>query len=475
MLHVRVDALERLLRRPRRAGHDRPIDQRIERELIAADIETDRIAGFERGALGEKERQSGEAGLAHGVHIVVAGHDESELGFQRRARHVIALRILRVGVRQRGGGESRSDQQDRGAAARKPRHQPADTAAEIEHDQRVEQEQAKRCEKNRPAQILRLALAVEFVAGAGQRRDVERRQPIGGRQRIDREQALRRPVKAGRMVGGGAAGKSVGTGRAVAGGAMKRPKPSRTRLAAIIARAVLLLSPPVSAMALVPASATTRLSMSTKVPDSGKSDQRVSPVTWKRMISPLPRRAAVTSGVPSASVAQVFSLNAASGSARTCRLTVTSVRYGEAVERAVVRKGRQRLRFVPTQAAAEDAAAAAQPHRHQIVVGRRQPRAGEAQQNAAVLDPMRQPVVGIAGDIADIGEDQHRHVLIEKMRHCFGRRFTLRHPDIGERIERAGDVIAGGEQRLRGVGGCAGNDADGAAAPALVEQLHGAR
>jgi hypothetical protein len=62
--------------------------------------------------------------------------------------------------------------------------------------------------------------------------------------------------------------------------------------------------------AVVPASATMRLSISTKAPDSGKSDQRVSPVTWNSTIRPLPRRAAVTSGVPSASVAQVFSLSA---------------------------------------------------------------------------------------------------------------------------------------------------------------------
>ena len=39
-----------------------------------------------------------------------------------------------------------------------------------------------------------------------------------------------------------------------------------------------------------------RRSISTKVPDSGRSDQRVSPVTWKSTIKPLPRRAAVTSG-----------------------------------------------------------------------------------------------------------------------------------------------------------------------------------
>ena len=68
-----------------------------------------------------------------------------------------------------------------------------------------------------------------------------------------------------------------------------------------------------------------RLSMSTKAPDSGRSDQRVSPVTWNSTIRPLPRRAAVTSGVPSASVAQVFSLSVASGSASTWRVTVTSV------------------------------------------------------------------------------------------------------------------------------------------------------
>src|SRR5437773_42925 len=114
-----------------------------------------------------------------------------------------------------------------------------------------------------------------------------------------------------------------------------------------------------------------RLSISTKLPDSGRSDQRVSPVTWKSTIKPLPRRAAVTSGVPSASV----------------------------------------------------------------------------------------------------GEDEHRQVLVEKMRHRFRRRLALREPHIGERAERAPDVVARGQQRLRRIGGRAGDDADGAAAPALVEEL----
>ena len=40
--------------------------------------------------------------------------------------------------------------------------------------------------------------------------------------------------------------------------------------------------------------------------------------------------------------------------------------------------------------------------------------------------------------------------------------------------ERALQIEGRGEQRLRGVGGGAGDHADAAAAPALVEQLHGA-
>ena len=82
--------------------------------------------------------------------------------------------------------------------------------------------------------------------------------------------------------------------------------------------------------------------------------------------------------------------------------------------------------------------------------------------------------MGLAGDVADIGQHDHRHVLLDEAAHRFGRRRDLGEADIGERIERAGEVVGRGEQRLRGVGGRAGHDADGAAAPALVEQLHGA-
>ena len=47
--------------------------------------------------------------------------------------------------------------------------------------------------------------AIDFAARI-ERREIERREPVGGRQRVHREQPFRRAVEAGRMIGGGAAG-----------------------------------------------------------------------------------------------------------------------------------------------------------------------------------------------------------------------------------------------------------------------------
>ena len=151
------------------------------------------------------------------------------------------------------------------------------------------------------------------------------------------------------------------------------------------------------------------------------------------------------------------------------------VRHRHAGERAVARKTGELLRLFPAQAAAQDAAAAAQLHRHQVVVGGAgEMRTGKAHQHAAIVDPFVEPLARF-GDIADIGEDQHRQMLVEETLHRFRRRDAFGEADIGERIERAREIIGRADQRLRAVGGRAGHDADGAPAPALVEQLHGAR
>ena len=69
---------------------------------------------------------------------------------------------------------------------------------------------------------------------------------------------------------------------------------------------------------------TIRRSISTKLPDIGRSDQRMSALTWNRLTTPLPRCSPVTSGVPSSSEAQLLVASTASGSASTWRLTVMS-------------------------------------------------------------------------------------------------------------------------------------------------------
>ena len=165
-----------------------------------------------------------------------------------------------------------------------------------------------------------------------------------------------------------------------------------------------------------------RLSMSTKLPESGRSDQRVSAVTWNSTITPLPRLAAVTSGVPSASVAQVRSARPASGSASTWRVTVTS--FGTAMppnglsrEKAASCCGWSQLRLPPS----------VRPPRRSFTGTRSssaagEARAGEAHQHAAVLDPVGEPLARLAGDIADVGEDDHRHVLVDEARDRFGGR-----------------------------------------------------
>jgi hypothetical protein len=98
------------------------------------------------------------------------------------------------------------------------------------------------------------------------------------------------------------------------------------------------------------------------------------------------------------------------------------------------------LSLVPAQAAAENAAAAAQPDGHKVVLGRGKPRTGEPHQNAAVFNPASKSIMRVA-DIADIGKHQHRQILVKKMRHGISRRFPLRQAHIGKWLERALQVI----------------------------------
>ena len=214
-----------------------------------------------------------------------------------------------------------------------------------------------------------------------------------------------------------------------------------------------------------------RLSISTKLPDNGKFDHRVSPVTWNNTIIPLPRRAAVTSGVPSASVAQVLSLSAASGSARTWRVTVTSFGTGMPAngpprEKAASGCGLSQLsappRMRPPRRSLTGTRSSSDAARRGPAKRTNTPPSSIHWASRSWASPTLPTSVRIS-----IGSFWSRKRLTAS-----AGRFALGDAHVGKRIERPLDVETRRQQRFRHVGDGAGDDADGAALPALVEELH---
>ncbi len=161
---------------------------------------------------------------------------------------------------------------------------------------------------------------------------------------------------------------------------------------------------------------TMRFSISTNVPDSGRSDQRVSAVTWNRHDQALAaalRRSRVACrrpGSPRCGRSARLPARPAPGGSRLRRSAPSFRRTGFRARTPPDCCG-----FSQRQTAAENAAAAPQLHRHQIVVGGR-PAAGR--QSAPARRHSRsnvvEPFARVSGDIADIGEDQHRQALVDE-------------------------------------------------------------
>ncbi len=157
-----------------------------------------------------------------------------------------------------------------------------------------------------------------------------------------------------------------------------------------------------------------RRSISTKSPEIGRFDQSELAVTWNSTRRPLPRFAAVTSGVPSLSRAQISTSGVSSaGSASTCRLIVTSAGIGKPANGLLSSKAAKRLRRRPRKRAAKRPAAAAQWHGQKIVAGLLESRTGKADEQTAVLDEVLDFLCRLAGQRADVGEHQHRDVLLQ--------------------------------------------------------------
>ena len=225
LLHVAVDMFERLARRLLGPRNYRPIDQRIERELVARGIEPDWIAGFERSALRQKHREPLQPRFADPINLGIARNHIGEARLQRGAHGRFVVLCTGGGsCRQHGGTESGDCNRGGGGAAPAAQHARY-AASEPEYDQRVQCQKRQGGKQYRPAQILRFAHSISLLARV-ERRNVEPSKPIGWGERVHRQKSFGRSVEAGRVVGACAADKS------------RRNRPSAGRRRAEYAEAV---------------------------------------------------------------------------------------------------------------------------------------------------------------------------------------------------------------------------------------------
>ena len=168
------------------------------------------------------------------------------------------------------------------------------------------------------------------------------------------------------------------SGTAAGGGAPRRPKPSRVSTGGSAASA--------SAPWMPADSATIRRSICTNSPDSGRFDHSAVAVTWNSTMRPRParfrgdQRRAVGEARP-APLGQ-----ARRGLGQHLPLHRHLLRHGQAGEGRAGREGREALRLLPGQRAAE-LPLGAERHRQQRVGPLGDARAGEADQRAAGVDP----------------------------------------------------------------------------------------
>ncbi len=234
---------------------------------------------------------------------------------------------------------------------------------------------------------------------------VERRQPIGGGERVDGQEIFRRAVEARRVIGAGVRGK------------ISRHRPRRRRRRDEAAEAV------------EHAARRQRFVRGRRLGLVGVGDLRrtgerddalehIDEGAGKRQVGPARVAGDVEQHDQALAAPCRGDERSAVGERRPGVLAERRIRlgqhlpadghvigHGHAVERTLAGKRGEWLRLVPAQTAAERAPTAPQLDRNKIVVGGGKARAGEPYEHAAILDPARQAIMRLAGDIADIGED----------------------------------------------------------------------
>src|SRR5262249_28894259 len=124
----------------------------------------------------------------HGEVFLLRGYGRNLCGGRRR------LRLHRI-VQESANNPSRQQRRRRASSYSQVTKAPR----EPDHDQSIEQEQRKRRQEYRASQIQRLAVPVGIVFRV-EGGNVERRRTVGGRQRVDGNQAFGRAVETRWMI-----------------------------------------------------------------------------------------------------------------------------------------------------------------------------------------------------------------------------------------------------------------------------------
>ena len=171
---------------------DRPVEERVERDVVGLDVDRHRIGRLDRGAVEERPAQALEAGRADRVDPRVAGQHVGEHGLVRGVQR-LGVGRGRPAPRPRPAAERQAG--ERGApppaAARRAAQAAAQPAGDDQRRQHVDREEHQR-QRDQPGPEPDLRRPVERLDRHAVRQRRQRREPVAGAHHVERHAAGRR-------------------------------------------------------------------------------------------------------------------------------------------------------------------------------------------------------------------------------------------------------------------------------------------
>ena len=453
MGHELVERRHLRARQRRAAGHDRPIEQRVERKLRLAERDGRGLAQRGVGAAVHVVRQPGEAGAGDAVHRGVAGDNMGEAGDERGMGRSLR-RDQGLRLRRQGGGQQQ-DCRPRGNAA-------TNQAAQEQGDHEVDREQGQRGgEQPRREQAFRRGARHRLLPRPRDRRGGGERGMAAGE--VQRAAAVLRAVQPRRVARGGGGGGEIAR-RDRPGGGLGRAERAETvqrfhgRKAGVVCFR----------------------HAGNPGRKRNKAAQHVHEQARERQVRPIGIRRGVEQHHPAEAAAGMGHQRGAIRQPRPGGLGEAGIglgqhlaghahlgRHAQPGEGGGGGEGIKPGRLAPGHGTTQLAIAGQQLHRQQRIrlLGHAWP--GKAQQQAAFFHPVGEH--GLLGATGHHVVHQHQHGEVARQQ-----RGEVAQAQLHIRIERAAHIIQRAGKRNFGRHRIAGQQPHRAAAPAFIQQHHAA-